>query len=156
MGKNIITPNIVSCYQHFTSDLPILFSEKWYQHKESHSGLCAAGSPGSASHRQRPGRAGKPGPLQHPSWVELCPQPHCPWERRLLWLPLFFSPKIHQQRLVRVCRTVSVFDLCVCLVIRCDSQPGAPVSLGAPPWFLFILTDPLCASCAAWWGFRTN
>lgn len=41
-----------------------------------HPYLCNAGSSGSASHRQRPRRTGHSSPLQHPSGVQLCPQPH--------------------------------------------------------------------------------
>ncbi len=51
-----------------------------------------------------------------------------------------------------ICCAVTMVDVCaffVYIFIRCDSQPGAPVSLRAPPWLLLILTHPLRASCAA-------
>lgn len=61
------------------------------------------------------------------------------------------------KKVVQAVCAVTMFDVCFCsLVIRCDSQPGSAVSLGASPWLLLILTHPLCASCASRRGLRSD
>lgn len=131
--------------------------------------MVSSGGSGFTSHRQRSRRTGCFGSLQHPSRVQLCPQPLHQRKRRLKTLALFLffmqNPENwHQPKVVHVCCAVTVYDVCVfcffliffCHFIRCDSQPGAADSLRAPAWLLLIFTHPLRASCAARRGLGSN
>lgn len=52
--------------------------------------------------------------------------------------------------------TLCEFMSVLCYVMRCDSQPGTSVSLGAPLWLFLFLTHPLRASRAARRGLRSH
>lgn len=80
--------------------------------------MISSGGSGFTSHRQRSRRTGRFGSLQHPSRVQLCPQPLHQRKRRLKTLALFLfsmqNPENwHQPKVVHVCCAVTVYDVCV-------------------------------------------
>lgn len=131
--------------------------------------MISSGGSGFTSHRQRSRRTGRFGSLQHPSRVQLCPQPLHQRKRRLKTLALIFIFHAKPRKLIpaksgacllcsdRVwCVCVLFFLIFFCHFIRCDSQPGAADSLRAPAWLLLIFTHPLRASRAARRGLGSN